>query len=98
MCPIYYVGTDFVSSTGEPSKYPGLRAYKNPASGCMKDEANHARQVTDTSSINIFLDDEAFRRIVLGENYFRLTGMDDTYQAPYVCGQEVRRFTGWYKI
>ena len=79
---------------GNPSEYPGLRKYKATPTGCMKDEANHARQVTDTSSINIFLDDESFRKIVLGENYFKLTGMDDVYAAPYVCGQEVRNYNG----
>ena len=78
---------------GKPQEYPGLRKYKATPTGCMKDEANHARQVTDTSSINIFLDDESFRKIVLGENYFRLTGLDSEYQAPYVCGQEVINFS-----
>ena len=29
-------------------------------------------QVTDTSAINMFLDDEAFSKIVLGGNYFRI--------------------------
>ena len=36
-----------------------------------------------TSRINGFLDDEAFRNIALGENYFRLLGLD--YEAPPVC-------------
>ena len=84
-------GSDFVSSMGQPSLYGGLRAYKNPASGCMKTEDNHARQVTDTGSINIFLDDESFRKIVLGENYFRLTGLDSTYAPPPVCGTDVSK-------
>ena len=84
-------GSDFVSSMGQPSLYGGLRAYKNPASGCMKTEDNHARQVTDTGSINIFLDDDSFRKIVLGDNYFRLTGLDSTYAPPPVCGTDVRK-------
>ena len=29
-------------------------------------------QVTDTSAINMFLSDEAFSKIVLGGNYFRI--------------------------
>ncbi|CAL4182177.1 unnamed protein product, partial [Meganyctiphanes norvegica] len=75
-------GTDFVASMGEPDEYPGLK--KNPT-GCMKDKANHARQVTDTSSINIFLEDTAFKKIVLGENFFKITGLDRDFQAPQIC-------------
>merc|ERR1719273_628128 len=44
----FVTGTDFVSSEGEPDEYPGLKEFKDPPSGCMKDEANHRRQVTDT--------------------------------------------------
>ncbi len=36
-----------------------------------------------TSRILRFVDDEAFRNIALGENYFRLSGLD--YEAPPVC-------------
>lgn len=78
----FITGTDFVASMGEPDEFPGLK--ENPT-GCMKDKANHARQVTDTSSINIFLEDEAFRKVVLGENYFKLTGLDSQYAPPPVC-------------
>ena len=42
----FLTGTDFVSSMGEPMKYPGMKTFKHPPSGCMKDEANHRRQVT----------------------------------------------------
>ena len=42
----FLTGTDFVSSMGEPMKYPGMKTFKDPPSGCMKDEANHRRQVT----------------------------------------------------
>ncbi|WP_432019268.1 hypothetical protein [Streptomyces sp. 1222.5] len=38
-----------------------------------------------TSRINKVLNDEAFRRIALGENYFRLLGLDAT--APPICGK-----------
>ena len=36
-----------------------------------------------TGRILRFLDDEAFRNIALGENYFRLLGLE--YEAPPVC-------------
>lgn len=78
----FLTGTDFVASMGDPDEFPGL---KEPPSGCLKDRANHARQVTDTSSINMFLDDVAFRKIVLGENFFRITKLDSKYAAPQIC-------------
>lgn len=84
----FITGTDFVASYGPPEEYPGLKAFKFPASGCMKDEVSHARQLTDTSSINMFLDNESFQKIVLGENYFKLIGIDDTYAPPPICGDE----------
>ncbi len=37
------------------------------------------------SRINQYLDDEAFRNIALGENYFRLLGLN--YQAPKICSR-----------
>lgn len=36
-----------------------------------------------TSRINLWLDDEAFRNIALGENYFRLMKLD--YSALQIC-------------
>ena len=51
----------------------------------MKDKANHARQVTDTSSIDIFMSDAAFSSIVLGGNFFKITGLSGTYAPPPVC-------------
>ena len=84
----FLTGTDFVASLGPKENYPG-QLNKN---GCMKDEANHARQLTDTSSINMFLEDEAFRRIVLGENFFRITGLADAFAPPPLCGDSVRHF------
>ena len=33
--------------------------------------------------VNRFLSDDAFRKIALGENYFRLLNLD--YQAPEIC-------------
>ena len=84
----FLTGTDFVSSMGTPDEYPGLKEFKFPPSGCMKDEANHKRQVTDNSALNIFLNDNAFRKIVLGENYFKLTGLDSEFAAPQVCNHD----------
>ena len=42
-----------------------------------------AKELEITSRVNRHLSDEAFRRIALGENYFRLLGLD--YRAPEVC-------------
>ena len=81
----FVTGTDFVSSFGPAGEYPGLKKGK----GCVKDKKNHARQVTDTSSINMFLNDEAFQKIVLGGNYFRITRLQDTFTPPPVCGDSV---------
>ena len=81
----FVTGTDFVSSYGPAVQYPGLKR----GNGCVKDKKNHARQVTDTSSINMFLNDEAFQKIVLGGNYFRITRLQDTFTPPPVCGDSV---------
>merc|ERR1719384_2780731 len=81
----FVTGTDFVSSFGSGQDYPGI----NKRKGCVKDKKNHARQVTDTSSINMFLNDEAFQKIVLGGNYFRITRLQDTFTPPPVCGDSV---------
>lgn len=89
----FLTGTDFVASLGTPEEWPGLSEFKDPPTGCMKDKASHARQLTDTSSINMLLDDEAFRKIVLGENFFRITGMQDTFQAPPVCPRKTNNTT-----
>jgi len=67
---------------GPANEYPGLKA---KPSGCMKDKKNHARQQTDTSTINMFFNDEAFKKIVLGENYFRINRLTD-FTPPPVCG------------
>jgi len=83
----FVTGTDFVSSMGPPDQFPGLKGDK--ANGCMKDKANHARQVTDTSAINMFLSDDAFSKIVLGGNYFRINRIDDIFAPPPVCGDSV---------
>eukprot|EP00091_Calanus_sinicus_P014765 TRINITY_DN3243_c0_g1_i3.p1 TRINITY_DN3243_c0_g1~~TRINITY_DN3243_c0_g1_i3.p1 ORF type:complete len:565 (-),score=165.35 TRINITY_DN3243_c0_g1_i3:132-1826(-) len=81
----FLTGTDFVSSLGPPDEFPGLVNGK----GCMKDKKNHARQVTDTGSINMFLNDEAFQKIVLGGNYFKINRLEDTFAPPPVCGDSL---------
>ena len=81
----FVTGTDFVSSFGSGEDYPGI----NKRKGCVKDKKNHARQVTDTSSINMFFNDEAFQKIVLGGNYFRITRLQHTFTPPPVCGDSV---------
>ena len=84
----FVTGTDFVSSLGTPESYPGLKEKPN---GCMKDKANHARQQTDTSTFNMFLNDEAFQKIVLGGNYFRINRLTNAFNPPPVCGDSVSR-------
>ena len=86
----FVTGTDFVSSLGTPEAYPGLKEKPN---GCMKDKANHARQQTDTSTFNMFLNDEAFQKIVLGENYFRINRLTNAFKPPPVCGDSVSRIS-----
>ena len=69
-----------MASYGDKVNYPGQLGMQ--ARGGQKDKANHARQVTDTSSINIFLSDEAFSSIVLGKNFFKITGLDTEFAPP----------------
>ena len=50
-----------------------------------KDLDVYRTELEVTSRINRFLSDEAFRNIALGQNYFRLTGLNDQYTALPVC-------------
>ncbi len=43
----------------------------------------YAEEIDVTSKIHLALSDGAFRNIALGQNYFRLLGLD--HQAPEVC-------------
>jgi hypothetical protein len=52
------------------------------AAGNKPDE-QYAKELEVTSRVNRVLNDEAFRKIALGENYFRLLNLD--YQAPEIC-------------
>ena len=49
-----------------------------------KDFDVYRTELQVTSRILQFVDDDAFRNIALGENYFRLLGLE--YEAPMVCG------------
>ena len=82
----FITGTDFVSSLGQPAEYPGLKEKPNGCMKDKAGHARQVRhdsywrcsrhhlplQVTDTSAINMFLNDEAFANIVLGGNYFKI--------------------------
>lgn len=48
-----------------------------------KEFADYAKELDVTSRVLRFLDDEAFRNIALGGNYFRLMNLD--YHAPMLC-------------
>ena len=43
----------------------------------------YAKELEITSRVNRFLSDDAFRKIALGENYFRLMNLE--YRAPEIC-------------
>ena len=45
----------------------------------------HSEQVADTSSLNMFFDDEVFSNVVLGDNFFRVAGILTTFAAPPIC-------------
>ena len=49
-----------------------------------KDFEVYRTELEVTSRILAFLNDEAYRNIALGENYFRLLNLE--YRAPRVCG------------
>lgn len=51
-----------------------------------KSYSQYANELEVTSRALRVLDDEAFRNIALGENYFRLMNLD--YHAPAICPQE----------
>ena len=41
--------------------------------------------VTDTSSLNMFYNDELFSMMVLGTNFFRVASLESTFAAPPLC-------------
>jgi hypothetical protein len=50
-----------------------------------KSPDQYAKELEVTSRVGRVLSDDAFRKIMLGENYFRLLGLD--YKAPPICGR-----------
>ncbi len=65
--PRFITGTDFVASINKCSDE------SNPSAATCNDR--YLTELKKTSYINCFLNDEAFRAIVLGENYYRLLDM-----------------------
>merc|ERR1712087_823802 len=53
--------------------------------GCHKTEMTHSEQVTDTSSLNMFFNDELFTQMVLGSNFFRVAGLESIFSPPPLC-------------
>jgi len=45
----------------------------------------HSEQITDTSSLNMFYNDELFTNMVLGTNFFRVASLETTFAAPPLC-------------
>ena len=62
------------------------------ASRDAKDYKTYKDALIKTSYINRDMSDEAFRNIALGENYFRLLGLD--YSAPKICERIKKRNKG----
>ena len=80
----------FSTPKGRAAYVPFLNAYSArilPGTDFLassdKDLDVYREELEVTSRILGHLDDEAFRNIALGENYFRLLGLD--YEAPPVC-------------
>ena len=82
-------GTDYVASFGTHAEYPGFTprtgAPLSPMTGCHKTEQSHAEQLTDTSSLNMFFDDELFAAAVLGGNFFRIAHLSTKFAPPPLC-------------
>ena len=81
----------FSTPAGRAAYVPFLKAHSErilPGTDFLassdKDFDVYREELEVTSRILRHLDDEAFRNIALGGNYFRLLGLD--YQAPRVCG------------
>ena len=80
----------FSTPEGLAAYVPFLNAYSErilPGTDFLasrdKDLDVYREELEVTSRILRYTDDDAFRNIALGENYFRLLGLD--YQAPAVC-------------
>ena len=82
----------FSTPEGQAAYVPFLNAHSErilPGTDFLasrdKDFDVYREELEINSRILGYLDDEAFRNIALGENYFRLLGLD--YEAPRVCGE-----------
>ena len=82
----------FSTPEGQAAYVPFLNAHSErilPGTDFLasrdKDFDVYREELEINSRILGHLDDEAFRNIALGENYFRLLGLD--YEAPRVCGE-----------
>ena len=64
---------------------PGVKGYGNDRGGCHKTEMTHSEQITDTSSLNMFYNDELFTQMVLGANFFRVAGLETKFAPPPLC-------------
>ena len=70
--------------TGDGSAAPDL-GLDHDRGGCHKTEMTHSEQITDTSSLNMFFNDELFSAMVLGTNFFRVAGLATQFAAPPLC-------------
>ena len=80
----------FSTPEGPAAYVPFLNAYSDrilPGTDFLasreKDLAIYREELEVTGRIHRYLDDDAFRNIALGENYFRLLGLE--YEAPRIC-------------
>jgi hypothetical protein len=80
----YHVVEGVGDRAGLPSKVGG-GAPEHDRGGCHKTEMTHSEQITDTSSLNMFYNDELFSSMVLGTNFFRVSGLESTFKAPPLC-------------
>ena len=77
-----------IEGEGDRAGLPGTVPGPDPAhdrGGCHKTEMTHSEQITDTSSLNMFFNDELFSSMVLGTNFFRVAGLETTFAAPPLC-------------
>ena len=86
-------GTDYVASFGVHDDFPGYTPSNGePLSpktaiqdGCRKTEMTHSQQITDTSSLNMFFNDELFTSVVLGHNFFKVANLETQFAPPPLC-------------
>jgi len=64
---------------------PGTKGFGDDRGGCHKTEMTHSEQITDTSSLNMFYNDQLFTSMVLGTNFFRVAGLETKFQPPPLC-------------